>query len=207
MDRRQTLSPVLALLPLLLASPPAAAEGNSFGGRVGGYGFRAVDSGGSTHWTECRMDGLGIFLQRDFDEHFFAEVGVDLYQAHGAVVTEGMDRMSTLGTAAVGLRMFPGSFLSQHIEAGFGGEVSQITLGDEAADTYLLPLGFLGMGAELELGDHLRLGATIRLHWMMHPDEAEAGAAGSSLVHAHERSENLVAGAAGQAQFFARYIM
>ena len=198
MPRNRPLA--LLLLATVSVAPAAAQATEDFGIRVGGYGFRDSSPDGATVWTDSRMDGLGLFVSRSLGHHVFAEVGLDLYRAHGEIVALGdMDRVSTHLSAAVGLRMFPGSLLSPYVQAGLGGEVTHVRFGHGPLEMRLYPSGFLGVGGDLRLGDHLRVGANARLHMMAHPTALVTDRGG--YVHAPEFEP----GAAGQAQLFARY--
>src|SRR5262245_57554080 len=89
------------------ADEPSVAY--SFGARAGGYGFRNTEDPQMGQWDDCRMDGAGIFGQRSFTRHLFAEVGFDLYTARDAMAVEGMpdpmDRISGITTVAGGARV------------------------------------------------------------------------------------------------------
>lgn len=197
MNRPIALTSLIALtLSPALAGEALAEE--AFGVRVGGYGFRQPTAEG-TDWTDCRMDGLGLFAGTSLSDHLFAEVGLDFYQANADVAAHGdMDRMSSHVTGALGFRMFPKSLIQPYAQIGVGAEVTQVDSADRPQETYLFPSGFLGVGGELMLGDHLRLGANVRMHMMAHPD---------GLVLPAGQEGYYKAAAAGQAQFFARYAM
>jgi hypothetical protein len=184
----------LALAVVLGATTPAAAEPWGFGARIGGYGFRDVGGDGHGDWNDCRMNGLGVFGERRFGEHAFAEAALDMYTATGeSVMTEHMDRVSTLATVAAGLRMFPNAIVSPFVQVGLGAEHTHVTAGtfDESR---VLPVGFIGAGGDLHLGDHLRLGMTLRALVM-----------GAFDHGAPDKDPTLSAKPAAQLQFFARY--
>ncbi len=214
-------------LPPLTASAENTAEHVSaqttaenlhfgFGARVGGYGFREV-ADGATNWTDCRMDGMGVFSTLGLGDHFFSEVSLDYYQAHSSAVDHGMDRESGHLLAAIGARMFPNFLLSPYVQLGGGAEYTRIKLmatGAERDD--LLPTGFLGVGGEVNLTEHLKVGATVRMFLMAHPLHEDAtsnsaGATGHAQSHHALTSDDeavpLEYGAAGQAQFFLRYAL
>jgi hypothetical protein len=189
---------VIVIVAVFMLSPVPALAEDAFGVRVGGYGFRKP-SAEETDWTDCRMDGLGLFAGTTFGDHLFAEVGLDFYQANDDVTAQGgMDRMSSHVTGAMGLRMFPKALISPYAQVGVGAEITQVETSDRPQRTHLFPSGFLGVGSELLLGEHLRLGANVRMHMMAHPD---------GLVIPVGKEAFYKAGAAGQAQFFARYAM
>jgi hypothetical protein len=186
---------LLVLLPALAWAEPAIS---TFGGRVGGYGFR--DAG---RWDDCRMDGVGLFADRSFGQHAFVEVGLDMYHATGdTVMLEGMDRLSTQVSVAGGLRMFPSSIVSPYIQVGVGAEVTHVHMAEAGhAGDHVLPLGFVGVGGDLKIGQHLQLGANVRFHMMAHFDHEHA------VVGAEEEDHemDISTGAAAQVQFFAKY--
>ena len=92
----------------------------------------------------------------------FLEGGLDQYFADAATP---MDRISTIGTVAGGLRMFPGAWVSLHVQVGAGVELTRVSMeGHRRSDA--LPVGFLGLGADARLLEHLRLGLNVRLYGM-----------------------------------------
>ncbi len=183
----------IVAVAVLLVSPAALAEPWGFGARVGGYGFRDAET---SQWDDCRMNGLGVFAERKLGEHAFVEGGLDLYSATGdAIMTESMDRVSSLATVAAGLRMFPRAIVSPFVQVGVGGEYTHVSVASSGFDnTYFLPVGFFGAGGDLHLGDHMRLGMTIRVLMM-----------GGFSSGAPGQDPQLSAQPAAQVQFFARY--
>ncbi len=182
-----------------------------FGARVGGYGFRHVEQS-RTEWTDCRMDGLGLFTTMAFGKHLFAEGGLDYYQAHADVVEEGMDRQSLHGTLALGLRMFPDFFLTPHVQLGGGMEWTDVQMNDTGAESSeVLPTGFLGVGGELNITDSLKVGGNLRMYVMAHPEHGEGGHSHESTTRQGLRATDVGVpmeyGAAGQLQFFLRYAL
>ena len=166
--------------------------------RVGGYGFHESTPEGAK-WSERRMNGLGLFAGTSLSRHLFAEIGLDFYEADADVDLAGeVDRMSSHVTGAVGVRLFPRSLISPFIQLGIGAEITQVETLERPKETHLLPQGFVGVGAELVLGDHIRLGGNVRMHMMGHPD---------GLVVPAGKDAFFDAAAAGQAQLFARYAM
>lgn len=193
---RKTLSIFAAIGTLLLGTQAARAQTWTFGGRVGGYGFRAVTPDGQTTWDDCRMDGSGVFAQRSLTRHAFVEGGLDLYNARGTeVMTEGMDRLSAHATVAGGLRMFPGRLVSPYVQVGVGAEYTDVEMGQHE-ETRVLPSGFFGIGADVRLGRHLRAGMNVRFHMMGHFDH-----------HADGEEMPVDAAPATQGQFFLAYEM
>lgn len=182
------------------------------GARIGGYVFRE-DEGEGMGWGGCRMDGAGLFTTLDlFGGHGFAELSFDFYAAHADVVAdEGMDRVSLLTLMAAGFRMFPDFWVSPNVHVGGGAEWTDITLIERAQrEAHWLPVVFIGLGAEFNLGEHLRLGSNLRIlasglpvaHGGSHTHEAAASTApGDGDGVAVEMMP------AGQLQFFVRYAL
>ena len=199
-----------ALVVLATAMPVSvqAEEGDNklgIGLRVGGYGFREIDGDSSTQWTDCRMDGIGVFNTISFTPSWFVETSIDYYQAIGSVVEEeGMDRLSLHALATGGFRAFPSSIFSPTVQVGIGGEFTRVTwAGYEETLASFFPMGFVGAGGELSIGDHAVLGANIRMFMMagLAPQEEHEHSDG---VHLHTPS-HAEPQAAGQLQFWFRY--
>jgi len=177
---------------LALRTPAAPGEAYTFGARVGGYGFRQVTTDGGSGWTDCRMNGLGVFGERTLGEHLFVEAGLDLYFSADE---PAMDRTSGLLTVAAGARMFPHALVSPYLQLGAGLELSRVRLLQrQLEDSFVLPVAFLGVGGDLKLGDHLRLGLNLRSLVMQ--NFATSDQAGS-LRHATDL--------AAQIQLYAKY--
>jgi len=160
------------LLALLLFPALAHAE-TAVGFRVGGYGFR--EPGTDVGWQDCRMNGVGLFVDRALIPLISLEVGLDAYFAHQhdeAAEDEhshaAMDRVSTLLSAAGALRPFPGARVSPYVQLGVGVELTRVAVDTDEA-SYVLPLAFFGLGGDLRLG-RARLGAVFRMHAMGHFD-------------------------------------
>ena len=68
------MTPAAAAEPSLSA---AADPTYSVGVRVGGYGFRREGASGSDAWSQCRMNGLGVFAHRALRGPLFVEAGLD----------------------------------------------------------------------------------------------------------------------------------
>src|SRR5262245_42518876 len=165
------LATVVATLSLISLASRASADESpwGFGARVGGYGFREAAPEGGITWDDCRMNGEGIFAEHRVTPHLFLEGGLDQYFADDP---RSMDRISTIATVAGGLRMFPGSWVSLHVQVGAGVELTRIRMDDHRRSD-ALPVGFLGLGADARLLSHLRLGLNVRLYGMGHYDHDE----------------------------------
>lgn len=185
----------------IASAAPKAASPYSFGARVGGMGFREQDGGSHNSWNGCRMNGLGVFGQRALGTHAYVETAADLYFTQNFPTNTpsdqtSMDRVSGLLTAAAGMRMFPQSRVSAFAEAGGGLELTTVKLYDVGRN-FALPVGFVGMGGEIRVGDHLRLGAELRAFVMA---DYRRGAPNQDPIVAEPQ-------AAAQGQFFARYAL
>lgn len=207
---------------MLLAPPWARAEqpelnksvsgaDYSFGARVGGYGFRNTQHADLGEWEDCRMDGFGLFAQRTLGKHLFAEAGFDLYSAANPVPTEdmdhsGMDRISGITTVAGGARI-PWRYLSPYVQAGLGLEITRAKMEAHGLeDRSVLPMGFVGIGAELRFTRRFSFGANVRMNVMKH----YVHTGDHSGVDPGAEPEVEMAGewdAASQGQFFLRYQM
>jgi hypothetical protein len=138
------------------------------GVRIGGYGFRREgDPRPGEGWTECRMNGLGVFGTRTLPGPFFVEAGLDMYSS--ADVTNEMDlpidRTSGLLSGAIGVRTQVASWLRAYVQVGAGMELTKVSVpyGDERIrDTKALPEGFFGIGADLKIWKGTHIGATFR---------------------------------------------
>jgi hypothetical protein len=153
-------------------SAPATYD---IGFRLGGYGFkREGDSRAGEGWTECRMNGLGIFGSRVMRGPVYLESGLDLYTSgdDDAVATDAMDlpidRMSGILSIAGGARTNVTSWLRAFVQVGTGVELTRVAVpyGDGKAmrDTQVLPMGFIGFGVELRYG---RTAVGMNLRTMM----------------------------------------
>lgn len=205
---------VLAVCDIAAAQPaePAPAEATAgdltyaFGARVGGYGFRNTEHADVGQWDDCRMEGMGVFAQRSLTRHFFAEAGFDLYTAKDATPTPemplpGMDRISGITTVAAGARI-PWRWVSPYVQLGVGLEVTRVEMADHGmAERAVLPMGFLGLGADVHATTHLSVGANVRSNVMKHFDHgAHADADGHDDGDMHGEYE-----AAAQGQIFLKY--
>jgi hypothetical protein len=192
------------------AKPPAEQPDRwrpGFGARVGGYGFQSHD--GSNDWDDCRMNGFGVFGTLDVNRYVFGEAALDFYSADPEHLEHGMDRVSTIPTVAGGLRMFPEFVLTPYVQAGAGIEFTRVDLAGGRSER-VYPLGFIGLGAELNVTHELKLGLNFR---MLAAAQAEPAAHGS----AHGMTGEPVAsdgagvpmrfGLAAQGQVLARYAL
>lgn len=168
------------------------------GARIGGYGFREVNEDGNLDWQACRMDGVGAFGTLDLTRHIYLELSVDMYHAISTPIKEGLDRLSLHSVLAAGVRMMPDAIVSPLIQVGGGVEWTRVEVFGER-DSKLFPVGFLGVGGELNL-DPVMLGLTVRANAMQLPVyDWEAGAADRSVRYETE--------VAGQLLFSVRYAM
>jgi hypothetical protein len=218
-----TLTSIAALAAL--AAPAAADEAvrvdarapatYSFGARVGGYGFRQVEGDARSGWNDCRMNGIGIFAQRSLARAFFVEGATDVYfaesfpQAHDPS-EDGMDRLSGLLSVAAGARMMPTDRITGYVQLGGGLELTRVVMhhdGGESRRNDVMPMGFIGFGGSIRVGDKVRLGANLRVNMMAHYPHAH-------VEHTHDEPEMEPAGpmpldpepeAAAQGQFFLSY--
>lgn len=188
----------------------------AFGMRVGGYGFRNKNADkASDKWNDCRMNGVGVFAQRELSHNGFVEAASDFYFADNTILGGQQpyaDRLSGLFSVAGGLRMFPTSRISAFAQIGVGLELTRVTLAPvsdisqtwpdgsrpmlERTDSRALPMGFVGFGGDLRLGSRARLGMTFRTNLMGHFEE---GAGQTELKVTPE--------AANQVQFYLRYAL
>jgi hypothetical protein len=187
----------------------------SFGARIGGYGFRELKAR-AVSWTDCRMDGAGVFGAVDLSEHLFAELSFDFYGASAILVgeLEAMDRVSAHTQGALGLRMATGGRFVPYLQVGGGAEWTRVDMPGFARTQGWFPTGFFGVGGELALTDHLRLGASLRVAAMAHPLHAHGGEGaheGHALGHgalpapAAAPRVQMEYAPAGQALFLVRY--
>jgi hypothetical protein len=180
-----------------------------FGARVGGYGFQSHD--GSARWDDCRMNGFGVFGTLDANRYLFGEAAIDFYAAAPDHLEHGMDRVSTIPSVAAGLRMFPDFVLTPYVQAGFGAEWTRVDLAG-ARSQRVYPMGFIGIGTELNVTRELKLGANLR---MLAAAQAEPAAHGEAHCATGEMQSHAGAadgvpmrfGLAAQGQFFARYAL
>lgn len=173
--------PLVAALAAPAAAQPAAeptaagaqpAPRFDIGFRVGGYGFkREGDSRPGAGWTECRMDGVGVFASQVLRGPLFLEAGLDVYTSSDIVLSSPstdlpIDRMSGLISVAVGARTHLTSWLRGYVQLGAGIELTRLSVpyGDEQPirASKILPEGFVGAGIDLRVARATYLGATFR---------------------------------------------
>jgi hypothetical protein len=170
------------ILTLALAGSAAAEPAPSttattqatydMGFRVGGYGFkREGDSRPGAGWTECRMNGVGVFASRVLRGPLFVEAGLDLYtSADFPLPADSMDlpidRMSGLVGISGGARTNLTSRLRGYVQLGGGVELTRVAVpyGEDETirDTKTMPAGFLGVGMDIRVGGKTHIGATFR---------------------------------------------
>lgn len=209
-------------LPLLAAAPGAASADTppdtgvesapfqgrfSFGARAGGFGFRNTEHSDAGKWDDCRMDGIGVFAQRSFTPHLFAEAAFDLYTAADATPTAempepAMDRISGITTVAAGARM-PWRWVQPYVQLGVGVEVTRVEMAShDAEDRAVSPMGFVGFGAEVRPTERFSIGAAARTNLIRHYEHGPMAADGE-----HEHSMDTEYEAAAQGQLFVKLEM
>jgi hypothetical protein len=168
---------LLAALLLALATPLAAADPvDTVGARVGGYGFRTPQ--GTTDvrdgWNDCRMNGVGVFARKDVGI-VNVEGGADIYFSESFPMQaqtsdENEDRLSGLVTVAAGARIVDTGRFRALAQLGTGLELTHVKMtmdtGQVATDSRALPLGFVGVAAELRVTDRTSVGASMRTYVM-----------------------------------------
>ncbi len=177
------------------ASPPSSPTlvdrlHPAFGLRIGGYDFRAADG----TYTDCPMGGVGIFADADVARHFYVEGAVDSYSLSHTAADAGMDRVSAMASVAGGVRFFESFYVVPHLQAGAGLEWTRV---EEPGTrlTGVFPMGFFGVGAELNVFSHFKAGADFRVLGVAQPYVDGAGAL------------RMEAGPAAGAIFYARYVL
>lgn len=169
----RTASLATAAAVVFATAAPATADptGYDVGVRVGGYGFhREGDGRPGEGWTECRMDGLGIFASRGLGRIVFVEAGVDVYTSADTVLSSPqtdlpIDRTSGLFSVAVGARSHLASWLRGYVQLGAGVELTRasVAYGDmRLRDAQLLPEAFFGVGLDLRIARATYVGASLR---------------------------------------------
>jgi hypothetical protein len=153
------------------------------GVRIGGYGFkREGDDRPGEGWTECRMDGFGVFGSRVLRGPLFVEAGLDVYGSSDVVVESAamdlpIDRTSGLLSVAGGVRTQIAWWLRGYLQIGAGVELTRVSVpyGDETVrDTKAMPEGFFGFGLELRVLRRTHLGASFRTLMMGNFDYSRA---------------------------------
>ena len=216
-----TVATFLALTTAAAAEPgqPSAdhKSGYEIGARVGGYGFRREgDPRPGEGWTECRMNGFGVFGGRALQGPLFLEAGLDMYTSTTAPIGSDssmdlpIDRTSGLISGAIGARTQVTSWLGAYLQLGAGVELTRVSVpyGDtRIRDDKAMPEGFFGIGGDIKIGSATRIGATFRTLVMGNFDYDPARLDQSNgWVSAPPASEVFDAspGVAAQAQFFVR---
>lgn len=159
---------------------PAAYD---LGVRVGGYGFkREGDERPGEGWTECRMNGLGVFGSRTLAGPLFVEAGIDMYSSADFPTPPSsmdlpIDRTSGLVSVAAGVRTHVAPWLRGYLQVGAGVELTRVAVpyGDEMIrDTKTMPEGFFGFGFDLRVARRTYLGTSFRALMMGNFDYSRA---------------------------------
>jgi hypothetical protein len=166
---------ILASSGLAAAEPTSItsatkAEPYSLGVRVGGYGFKREGDGSATSWTECRMNGVGVFVNHTVRAPLFLEAGLDAYTStnmltNGAENDLPIDRQSMLLSMAAGVRTSFTSWLDGYAQLGAGIELARVAVpygGSTIRDDKVMPDGFFGFGADIKITKATRIGASLR---------------------------------------------
>lgn len=166
--RLATLATAATLsLTAVAAADPAPESPYAIGARVGGYGFHREGDSGPDAWTQCRMNGLGVFGQRALRGPLFVEVGLDTYFSTNQAVSTDLpiDRQSALVSVAAGVRTRFTSWLHGYAQLGIGAELAHLSVpygGSTISDDKVMPDGFFGVGADIQIGRATFIGATLR---------------------------------------------
>jgi hypothetical protein len=141
----------------------------SIGFRIGGYGFRRAEGDvGVNEWNECRMNGLGVFVDRAVRGPWFAEAGLDTYFSigQGEATDLPIDRQSVLLSVAGGVRTHFTSWLGAYAQLGAGVELARLSVpyaGSTISADKAMPDAFFGVGLDLRLTRHTYAGAAFRM--------------------------------------------
>lgn len=136
--------------------------------RIGGYGFRREgDMRPGDGWTECRMNGFGVFGTRSLTGPLFLEAGLDMYTSAAEPDERDLpvDRTSGLISAAIGARTDVTSWLRGYVQVGGGVELTKVSVayGEETIrDQKAMPEGFFGAGFDLKIMKNTYVGASMR---------------------------------------------
>ena len=187
---------------VLLGTAAHADPVDTIGARVGGYGFRNPQATESRNaWDDCRMNGLGVFARKDVG-FVNVEAGADIYFSESfpmkPIATDAQeDRLSGLVTVAAGARVLEIGRFHALAQLGGGVELTHVKMsmpdGETGEASRALPMGFVGLAAELSIGDRTAIGASLRTNVM---GKFEANEACQLSVHPE---------AAAQGQFFLTY--
>jgi hypothetical protein len=188
-----------------IAPRPAAADpltDLTIGSRVGGYGFRNPQAGDRRDaWNDCRMNGIGVFAREDVGR-LNVEAGADIYFSESFPMKPldadaREDRLSGLVTVAAGARVLEIGRFHALAQLGGGVELTHFKMsmpdGETGEASRAMPMGFVGLAAELSIGDRAAIGASLRTNVM---GKFEANEACQLSVHPE---------AAAQGQFFLTY--
>lgn len=154
--------------PSSTAARPATYD---VGLRVGGYGFkREGDERPGAGWTECRMNGLGVFASRVVRGPVFVEAGLDMYASADFPLEPNamdlpIDRASGLLSVAGGVRTQIAPWLRGYLQLGAGVELTRVSVPygeDTIRATKTMPEGFFGVGLDLRVARRTYLGASFR---------------------------------------------
>ncbi|HTJ42326.1 MAG TPA: hypothetical protein VL463_09550 [Kofleriaceae bacterium] len=162
----------ILLASLVLLSAAAHADPvDTIGARVGGYGFRNPQATESRNaWDDCRMNGLGVFARKDVG-FVNVEAGADIYFSESFPMAPNSDdaaedRLSGIVTVAAGAKLVDTSRFRAMAQLGTGVELTHFKMtmptGLEAEDSRALPVGFVGVTAEIKLGDKTAVGGALR---------------------------------------------
>ena len=160
--------------PLVLASGAGVQPTYDVGFRVGGYGFRREgDKTPGEGWTECRMNGFGMFADRVVHGPIYVEAGLDAYSSSNLIESSPstdlpIDRLSGLVSVAGGVRTQLAPWLRAYVQLGAGLELTRVSVpygddGQTIRDDKAMPMGFFGVGADLRVARGTYLGATMRM--------------------------------------------
>ncbi len=170
------------------------------------------------------MNGIGAFGEYALSRHAFVEAGADLYFAEtfplAPAEQQDMDRMSGLFSVAGGLRMHPAGRVSSYVQLGVGLELTKVAMVEQGvSDSFALPVGFVGVGADIKISSRLRLGANLRAYVMGHfPHDHTATHDHDTIGTAARHDDGVLPAseaielspepeAAAQAQFYLRYAL
>jgi hypothetical protein len=167
----------LAALLVVATSATGHADDFELGARVGGYGFRRE---AQEPWTECRMNGFGIFGGRALPGPLFVEAGIDMYSSLAPAEPTDLpiDRTSGLFSTAIGARAQIATWLRGYVQLGGGIELTRVSVpyGEERiTDNKAMPEGFFGIGLDIELAKGTHLGSSFRTLVMGNFDYDPAG--------------------------------
>lgn len=169
----------------------------ALGVRIGGYGFRQLNTNNTQDWENCRMDGAGVFGTLRLTDNLYAEMSTDLYFATNQTLQSGIDRISMHTVAALGARFAPDFIISPLIQIGGGAEYTWVEIFG-TRDQSVVPVGFIGAGGELNIAD-FHLGITARFNAMQLPSYVSDPSSSEPLEYNTQ--------VAGQMLFSVRYTL